>query len=176
MRMSVENLDRIRAWAIRNQAAIPDLTLRLVFATDLAKSVIEQEAAPDPQRVIEIGYDISNLMWRIRASVGGHAGGESPGSYAAGTRVILHVMRQGISDTGAIVEYINARAGRSIDAGEVTGHDDELDMPEFGFREIAVERDGKTYSFRDLSDPPCRPSTVRNLASSIGKARNLRRP
>ena len=45
MRMSVENLNAIRDWAIRNQAAMPDATLRLVFATDLAKSVIEQVAA-----------------------------------------------------------------------------------------------------------------------------------
>lgn len=175
MRMSVENLDRIRDWAIRNEGAVPDLTLRLVFATDLAKSVIEQAAAPDPRRVIEIGYDISNLMWRIRAAAGGLGTGKAgaSGKYGAGTRVILHTLRQGITDTAAIVDYIDARAGRSIDAGEVTGHDEELDMPEFGFREIAVERDGKTYTFRDLSEPPCRPSTIRNLASSIGKARKL---
>jgi hypothetical protein len=172
--MSVENLNAIRDWAILNQAAMPDATLRLVFATDLAKSVIEQESAPDPQRVIEIGYDISSLMWRIRMSVsgGGEAGG-TPAAYAAGTRVILHALRQGMTGTGAILGFIEARVGKTVDVGEVIGHDDTVDMPEFGFRRIAVALDGGAYSFCDQSENPCRPSKIKNLSSAISKARKL---
>ena len=176
MRMSVENLDLIRAWALRNQDAMPELTLRLVFATDLAKSVIEQESAPDPQRVIEVGYDIGSLMWRIRAVCRYEGGGvfrDPPGQYAAGTRVFLDAFRRGMTETPAIVEYIDNKIGRSLEIGEITGFDPVLDMPEFGFRMVRVERDGDTYLFEDLSDPPCRSSRIRNLKSSIAKARRL---
>lgn len=175
MRMSVQNLNAIRAWAIRNQAAMPDVTLRLVFATDLAKSVIEQESAPDPQRVIEIGYDISNLMWRIRVAAGASAeDGKAAGrAYAAGTRLILHVLRQGKTGTADVVTFIDGKVGKTAEIGEVVGHDDELDMPEFGFRTIAVGRDGDAYSFSEIGDNPCRPSTTRNLASAVAKARKL---
>jgi hypothetical protein len=176
MRMSVENLDLIRAWALRNQDAMPELTLRLVFATDLAKSVIEQESAPDPQRVIEVGYDIGSLMWRIRAVCRYESDGifrQPAGDYAAATRVFLDAFRRGMVDTAAIVEYIDNRVGRSLEIGEMTGHDPVLDMPEFGFRMIRIERDGDAYIFEDLSDPPCRSSRIRNLRSSIGKARRM---
>lgn len=175
MRMSVENLNAIRDWAIRNQAAMPDATLRLVFATDLAKSVIEQESAPDPQRVIEIGYDISSLMWRIRVAAGsGRQGDGVPGgSYAAGTRLILHVLRQGKTGTADVVGFIDGRVGRTVEVGEVVGHDDVVDMPEFGFRTIAVTQKGKSYVFKDVGDDPCRSSTIKNLSSSIAKARRI---
>jgi hypothetical protein len=176
MRMSVSNLEAIRDWAIRNQAAIPDLTLRLTFATDLARSVIEQEAAPDPQRVIEIGYDIGNLMWRIRSSCsrmtppGKDKRGGGP---AAGTRVILEAIRRGHVGTAEISGFVNSHAGRSVEVVEVIGHDESLDMPEFGYREIAVERDCDVYLFTDSSDAPCRSSRISNLPSSISKARRL---
>jgi hypothetical protein len=175
MRMSVDNLNAIRDWAIRNQAAMPDVTLRLVFSTDLAKSVIEQESAPDPQRVIEIGYDISSLMWRVRVAAGaGNIGGKtSGGACAAGTRLILHVLRQGKTETADVVGFIDTRVGKTVEIAEVIGHDDDLDMPEFGIRTIAVERDGNAYSFREIGDDPCRPSTTRNLSSAVAKARRM---
>jgi hypothetical protein len=112
MRMSVGNLNAVRDWAIRNQAALPDVTLRLVFATDLAKSVIEQESAPDPQRVIEIGYDIANLMWRARVAAGVSRADQvtGGGKYAAGTRLILHVLRQGKTATADVVEFIEGKS------------------------------------------------------------------
>ncbi len=176
MRMSVENLDTIRGWAIRNQDAVPELTLRLIFAADLAKSVIEQEAAPDPQRVIEIGFDIANLLWRIRCSVNPVASGAelTPTKLAAGTRVVLHALRRGMQDTAAIAEYIDQHVGKVIYAADVVGHDSVLDMPEFGFREITVQRDGETYVFEDQSDFPCRTSRIKNLSSSISKIRQAR--
>ncbi|MGB5590859.1 MAG: hypothetical protein WBN31_07950, partial [Gammaproteobacteria bacterium] len=99
MRMSVENLSDIRAWALRNQDALPDLALRLVFASDLAKSVIEQDSATDLQRIVEVGYDIANLMWRIRQASGYHPSQEpeAAGSdLAAGTRVFVDAIRRGI--------------------------------------------------------------------------------
>lgn len=175
MRMSVGNLNAIRDWAIRNQAAMPDATLRLVFATDLAKSVIEQESAPDPQRVIEIGYDISSLMWRIRVAAGaGRQGdGSSRGTYAAGTRLILHVLRQGKTATADVVEFIDGRVGRTVEVGEVVGRNETIDMPEFGFRTIEIGQQGKAYSFKDIGEDPCRPSTIKNLSSSIAKARRI---
>ena len=178
MRMSVENLNAIRDWAIRNQAALPDVTLRLVFATDLAKSVIEQESAPDPQRVIEIGYDIANLMWRSRVAAGVARADEVTGGskYAAGTRLILHVLRQGKTATADVVEFIEGKVGRTVMIGEVTGYDEEIDMPEFGFRDIEITRDGEAYSFADLGEDPCRPSTMKNLASPIAKARKVQAP
>ena len=176
MRMSVDNLDTIRGWAIRNQDAVPELTLRLIFAADLAKSVIEQEAVPDPHRVIEIGFDIANLLWRIRVSAGPVATGVAltPAKLAAGTRVVLHALRRGMEDTAVISEYIDQHVGKIIYAADVVGHDTDLDMPEFGFREITVHRDGEAYIFEDLSDAPCRPSRIKNLSSSISKIRQAR--
>ncbi len=173
MRMSVANLGAIRNWALRNQGAIPDLTLRLTFATDLARSVIEQDAAPDPQRVIEIGYDIGNLMWRIRSSCASMAspGTDRRGGPAAGTRVILEAIRRGHTETGDIASFVDGHIGKTVQVVEVSGHDDALDMPEFGYRTIAVEKASGAYVFTDSSDPPCRPSTIRNLVSSISKVR-----
>lgn len=174
MRMSVSNLEAIRGWAIRNQSAVPDLTLRLTFATDLARSVIEQEAAPDPQRVIEIGYDIGDLMWRIRLSssrlVSASADQKGAGP-AAGTRVILEAIRRGLEDTADIIGFIEKHVGETVEVVEVSGRDGTLDMPEFGHRPISVGRESGTYLFADLSDTPCRPSKIRNLASSISRAR-----
>ncbi|MGD8424445.1 MAG: hypothetical protein PVH13_04340 [Gammaproteobacteria bacterium] len=176
MRMSVDNLDTIRGWAIRNQDAVPELAIRLIFAADLAKSVIEQEAAPDPQRVIEIGFDIANLLWRIRVSASPVVTGVelTPTRLAAGTRVVHHALRRGMQDTAIIAEYIDQHVGKIIYAADVVGHDIVLDMPEFGFREITVQRDGEAYVFEDLSDPPCRPSRIKNLSSSISKIRQTR--
>jgi len=172
MRMSVDNLDAIHNWAIRNQDAIPELILRLVFAADLAKSVIEQEAAPDPQRVIEIGYDIANLMWRIRVASGFRGLTMAPASaqMAAGTRVILHALRRGMSETAAVAEYIDNHVGRTVFAAEVVGIDSDLDLPEFDFREISIRRDGEVFVFEDQSDTPCRSSRIKNLSASIRKA------
>jgi len=172
--MSVGNLGAIRDWALRNQGAMPDLTLRLTFATDLARSVIEQEAAPDPQRVIEIGYDIGDLMWRIRsagsrmltASADGKGGGT-----AAGTRVVLEAIRRGMTDTGEIIAFVEKHVGGIVEVVEVAGRDATLDMPEFGYREIRIDKTGETYVFSDQGDTPCRPSKIRNLASSIARAR-----
>ncbi|KPK58828.1 MAG: hypothetical protein AMJ59_13720 [Gammaproteobacteria bacterium SG8_31] len=174
MRMSLENLNAIRTWAIRNQDAIPDLTLRLIFATDLAKSVIEQEAAPDPQRVIEIGYDIANLMWRIRASCVAEspaADGRGGSLLAAGTRLILDAIRRGMTERAEITEYIEHNIGKTVYVAEVAGRDTDLDMPEFGFRPIAVTREDRAYVFEDTSETPCRTSRIKSLASSISKAR-----
>jgi hypothetical protein len=172
--MSVSNLEAIREWAIRNQSAVPDLTLRLTFATDLARSVIEQEAAPDPQRVIEIGYDIGDLMWRIRSSCA-HvlitAGDARGGGPAAGTRAIREAIRRGLKDTGDIAGFIDKHVGETVEVVEVTGLHQALNMPEFGYRPISVEKDSDAYLFADLSDSPCRPSKIRNLPSSISKAR-----
>jgi len=171
--MSVANLEAIRDWAIRNQGAMPDLTLRLTFATDLARSVIEQDAAPDPQRVIEIGYDIGNLMWRIRSACARMAspGPERRGGPAAGTRVILEAIRRGHVQTGEISAFVDSHLGKTVEVAEVTGHDDGLDMPEFGYRTIAIDKASDVYVFTDSSTPPCRPSRIRNLASSISKVR-----
>lgn len=174
MRMSVRNLGAIRDWAIRNQDAVPDLTLRLTFATDLARSVIEQEAAPDPQRVIEIGYDIGDLMWRIR-SAGSRilpaSGDGKGGGPAAGTRVVLEAIRRGMADTGDITAFVDKHVDDIVEVVEVVGRDATLDMPEFGYREIRIERTGETYVFSDQSDTPCRASKIKNLASSIARAR-----
>jgi hypothetical protein len=174
--MTVENLDTIRGWAIRNQDAVPELILRLIFAADLAKSVIEQEAAPDPQRVIEIGFDIANLLWRIRAAASPAGPGlqPTPKTLAAGTRVIVQALRRGMEDTAAIAEYIDQHVGKIIYAADVVGDDPVLDMPEFGFREISVRRDGEVYVFEDLSEFPCRTSRIKNLSSSISKIRQTR--
>jgi len=171
--MSVSNLDAIRDWAIRNQGAMPDLTLRLTFATDLARSVIEQDAAPDPQRVIEIGYDIGNLMWRIRSAthVMTRQDPESRGGPAAATRVILEAIRRGHLETGEITAFVDSHVGKTIDVVEVNGHDKALDMPEFGYRSIAIQQSGSDYIFTDSGDMPCRSSKIRNLPSSISKAR-----
>lgn len=172
VRMSVDNLEAIHNWALRNQDAIPELILRLIFAADLAKSVIEQEAAPDPQRVIEIGYDIANLMWRIRVASGlrGSTVATASAQLAAGTRVILHVLRRGMSETAAVAEYIDNHVGKTVFAAEVVGIDPNLDLPEFDFREIAIRREGEVFIFEDQSDTPCRPSRIKNLSGSIRKA------
>ncbi len=173
MRMSVANLEAIRAWAIRNQGAVPELTLRLTFATDIARSVIEQDAAPDPQRVIEIGFDIGNLMWRIRSYCSGmtRASGDRRAGPTAATRVIREAIRRGLTETRGIAEFVDGQLGKIVEVVEVIDHDESLDMPEFGFRPIAVNRQGDVYTFADVSDEPCRPSRIRSLPSSIGKAR-----
>lgn len=177
MRMSVENLNVIRAWALRNQDAIPELTLRLVFATDLAEAVIQQESAPDPQRVIEVGYDIGNLMWRIRLAgrrgVADIVSEVTGGEYAAGTRVFLDAFRREVTDTAAVIQYIESKIGKDVYISEVIGYDPDLEMPEFGYRTIRIDREGDAVTFQDKGDPPCRPSRIKNLASSISKARRL---
>jgi len=176
MRMSVENLNEIRAWALRNQDALPDLALRLVFASDLAKSVIEQESATDLQRIVEVGYDIANLMWRIRQASGyqpGHEPGAASSDYAAGTRVIVDALRRGITDAAGIIEYIESKVGKSVEVSEVVGQDDVLEMPEFAYRTIEIGLDDGTYTFMDTSKRPCRPSRIKNLRASISKARRL---
>ena len=176
MRMSVENLNGIRAWALRNQDALPDLALRLVFASDLAKSVIEQESATDLQRIVEVGYDIANLMWRIRQASGfdpNQEPGAAGSDYAAGTRVIVDALRRGVRETAEIVEYIDGKVGKSIEVSEVVGQDDVLEMPEFAYRTLEIGLDDGTYTFSDTSKRPCRPSRIKNLRASISKARRL---
>ncbi|UCC13262.1 MAG: hypothetical protein JSW21_07490 [Gammaproteobacteria bacterium] len=182
MKITVENMDRIHAWAMENQDAVPAYMIQLSFTVGLAKSVLEQEMAPDPERVIEIGYEISDLLWRIRAlELGGAqagqqdwAGGGKAGKFAAGTRVILHAIRQGHMETGEIVEYIEKRVGKSVSVAEVVGHDDTIDMPIYGFREIRITRDGNSFGFHDLSDDPCRDSTMKHLRKAIAAARRHR--
>ena len=176
MRMSVENLSDIRAWALRNQDALPDLALRLVFASDLAKSVIEQDSATDLQRIVEVGYDIANLMWRIRQASGYDPSQEpdAAGSdLAAGTRVFVDAIRRGIRDTAEIIEYIDSKIGKSIEVSEVVGQDDVLEMPEFAYRTIEIGMDAGAYTFTDTGKHPCRASRIKNLASSISKARRI---
>ena len=178
MKITIENLDRIHAWAMENQDAVPSYMIQLNFTVGLAKAVLEQEMAPDPERVIEIGYELSDLLWRIRAlEMGGsqtgwkeRIGGQSA-KFAAGTRVILHAMRQGHWNTDEIVDYIAKWAGKTVAVAEVVGYNDEIDLPVYGFREIRISRDGDTYSFQDLSEDPCRDSTVKHLRKAISAAR-----
>jgi hypothetical protein len=182
MKITIENMDRIHAWAMENQDAVPAYTIQLSFTVGLAKSVLEQEMVPDPERVIEIGYEISDLLWRIRAlelsgAQAGQqdwAGGGKASKFAAATRVILHAIRQGHHDADQIVEYIEKRVGKSVSVAEVVGHDETIDMPIYGFRDIRIARDAGALTFHDLSDDPCRDSTIKHLRKAIAAARKHR--
>ena len=75
-----------------------------------------------------------------------------------------------MSETAAVVEYIDNHAGKTVFAAEVVGIDSDLELPEFDFREISVRRDGEVFVFEDRSDTPCRASRIKNLSASIRKA------
>lgn len=174
MKITLENLDRIHAWAIENQEAMPDLCIQLSFAIGLAKSVLLQETAPDPQRIIETGYEISDLMWRIRWREAGSplpTPADKTRKLAAGTRVILHAFRRGQTETSQVVSYIESRAGRTVAASEIVEYDERVQLPVYGFRDIAVDRDGDAWAFRDLGEDPCRPSKVKDLPRAVAAAR-----
>ena len=133
-----------------------------------------QETAPDPQRIIETGYEISELMWRIRWREAGGAlrlPGPAAERLAAGTRVILHAFRRGHVETGEAVAWIEARAGKTVAVSEIVEYDERIQLPVYGFRDIAVDREDGAWTFRDLRDEPCRPSRVKELARAVAAAR-----